>query len=260
MLQTCKADGLTAGSLVPTRLVTLAAVTGGLSSDAQRRAVDEGKACSMCRVDFGQPAATSTRARVIVNGCCHSYCKRCLSDLFIEARGEEFFCRHSSCRNRLQLGFLRELVDRGTYEASERALDDNAAWAALDKSCPPPCELEGFRVSMCDSFIADARAREGMLGRYAGTAQCEDGFDHVRILSKEFPRRPLAEADLIRPGSLVASAMLPARNTLWARGCNAPCAARSCRRASWRHCRAATPSSAACASRGSGTLRSTRRA
>ena len=200
MLQTCKADGLTAGSLVPTRLVTLAAVTGGLSSDAQRRAVDEGKVCSMCRVDFGQPAATSTRARVIVNGCCHSYCKRCLSDLFIEARGEEFFCRHSSCRNRLQLGFLRELVDRGTYEASERALDDNTAWAALDKSCPPPCELEGFRVSMCDSFIADAR--EGMLGRYAGTAQCEDGFDHVRILSKEFPRRPLAEADLIRPGSL----------------------------------------------------------
>ena len=118
MLQTCKADGLTAGSLVPTRLVTLAAVTGGLSSDAQRRAVDEGKVCSMCRVDFGQPAATSTRARVIVNGCCHSYCKRCLSDLFIEARGEDFFCRHSSCRNRLQLGFLRELVDRGTYEAS----------------------------------------------------------------------------------------------------------------------------------------------
>ena len=76
-----KAHELAAGALVPTRLVNLATVAGGLSSDAQRSAVDEGASCCKCNTRFDEPSASSPGSRVIVNGCCHSYCKTCISGL-----------------------------------------------------------------------------------------------------------------------------------------------------------------------------------
>ena len=218
---------------LPTRLCTLDEVLEcitlecaeklGFSASAQgleslRARVRSDHECCLCAGDL----SSEDCARIVVPGCFHSYCSRCLTDRF--SRNDTIYCSHRDCVERqrsrsradslrddhhrqgtvgmVQVGNLKEVGSPGAVLERERHLDPSERWHELDKQLPEPAgtpesPLTALTVQCCDSQLSDASGSTSAYNRrYVHANNCADGHMDVRHLDHSLVKLPPCEGVL----------------------------------------------------------------